>query len=182
MFKIIRTGILLGLVCLISAYSLAQVYQKTKERIEAQSNPEIFLKELFTEGKRFEQKSMADQPYFLAYGPEDNLIGAAIPVSTAGYGGKVKMLVAVDSFGKVVNFQILEQNETPGLGAKITGPDFIRQFKGKTKEELILTRDDPKKGKIEGITAATISSRAVVKGIRKAISFFEDNLKQDYSD
>ena len=177
MLKIIRTGILLGLVCLISAYALARVYQKTKGKIEAQSNPEIFLKELFAEGKRFAQKSMADQPYFLAYGPEDNLIGVAIPVSTVGYGGKVKMLVGIDLSGEVINFQILEQNETPGLGAKITGPDFMRQFKGKSKEEIALTKDAPKEGKIEAITSATISSRAVVKGVKEAIAFFEDNLK-----
>lgn len=177
MLKIIRAGILLGLVCLISAYSLAQVYQKTKDRIEAQSNPEIFLKELFAEGERFEQKSLEEQSYFLAYGPGNNLIGAAIPVSTAGYGGKIKLLVGIDLSGDVVNFQILEQNETPGLGAKITGPDFMRQFKGKSKKELVLNRDNPKEGRIEAITAATISSRAVVKGIREAVVFFENNLK-----
>lgn len=180
MLKIVRAGILLGLVCLISAYSLAQVYQKTKNRIESQSSPEIFLKELFADGEKFEQKNLQEQSYFLAYGPEDNLIGAAIPVNTAGYGGKIKLLVGVNLSGEVVNFQILEQNETPGLGAKITGPDFIHQFKGKTKKELILNRDNPKEGKIEAITAATISSRAVVKGIKEAIAFFEDNLKDTW--
>lgn len=177
MLKIIRTGILLGLICLISAYALGRVYQKTKEKIETQSNPEFFLKKLFTEGERFKQKNLGGQVYFLAYDRGDNLIGAGIPVNTVGYGGKVKMLVGVDSSGKVINFQILEQNETPGLGAKITRQDFIRQFKGKNKEEIALTIDDPGEGKIEAITAATISSRAVVKGIKEALLFFESNLK-----
>ena len=180
MFKIIRTGILLGLVCFISAICLAQVYQHTKDKIAAQSRPDIFIKNIFKDGERFVKEGDVEQSYFLIYDSNDNLLGVAIPVNTTGYGGKtrkIRLLVGLDLTGRMVNFQILEQNETPGLGTKITTPNFIDQFKGKNREEIVLTIDDPEHGKIDAITSATISSRAVVDGIQKAIDFFENNIK-----
>jgi len=182
MFKIIRTGILLGLVCFISAVALSQVYQHTKDKIAAQSRSDNFLKDIFKTGEKFVEERAEDQSYFLAYAPGGGLLGAAIPVNVTGYGGEIKLLVGVDLDGRVVNFQVLEQNETPGLGAKITTPGFIEQFKGKDREKLILTIDDSQRGKIDAITSATISSRAVVDGIKKGIDFFESNLKLSYRD
>lgn len=38
-----------------------------------------------------------------------------VPSETKGYGGRIKMLVAVSADGKVIDFNILEHNETPGL-------------------------------------------------------------------
>ena len=178
MFKIIKTALLLGLVCFLSAFSLAKVYQNTKEKIAAQSEAGIFLKDLMPEGERFDQEVISKRRYFRAYGRGDELIGYVIPAETGGYGGKIKLLLGLDRSGKVLNFKVLEHNETPGLGAKITEPSFISQFKGKSYRQLNLRSVDPKEGKINGITSATISSQAVVNSIKEAISFFEENLKE----
>ncbi len=178
MFKIIKTGILLGLVCFISAVCLAQVYQHTKDKIAAQSRPDVFLKDVFSAAEKFKEENKNNQSYFIAYGKEENIIGYIIPVSTIGYGGEIKLLIGLDTNGKIVNFRVLEHNETPGLGAKITEPKFMSQFTGKIKGEISLTSEDPQNGKIEAITSATISSRAVVNGINEAINFFENELKE----
>ncbi len=178
MLKIIRTSLLLGIICFISAFCLAQVFRQTKDKIAGQSRADNFLKKIFLEGERFDEGKIGKQPYFLAFGADENLIGVIIPVSAAGYGGKIKMLVGLDLDGTVSNFQILEQNETPGLGAKILEPVFLGQFKGKNKDELGLIKDEPSQGKIEAVTSATISSRAVTKGFKEAVIFFEENLKE----
>ena len=47
-----------------------------------------------------------------------------VPSETKGYGGRIKMLVAVSADGKVIDFNILEHNETPGLGDNAQKPAF----------------------------------------------------------
>ncbi len=64
---------------------------------------------------------------------------------------------------------MLETSETPGLGTKIENPDFIAKYIGKSKT-VALTKDG---GEIDGITGATISSRAFTAGVNKAFEIFE---------
>ena len=64
----------------------------------------------------------------------------------------------------------MNHSETPGLGAKSTEPEWQAQFKGKAlKDALAVTKQDPAKpNEIKAITAATITSRAVVTGVNAA--------------
>jgi electron transport complex protein RnfG len=58
------------------------------------------------------------------------------------------------------------------LGAKIITQPFLAQFQGREPEEVALKRDDPS-GKIDAITAATISSRALTRAVRQAIEEYQ---------
>jgi electron transport complex protein RnfG len=66
----------------------------------------------------------------------------------------------------------LSHTETPGLGAKITTGQFRDQFRNRRLEQLILKEDDPAKGKIDAVTGATISSRAVTKALSSTLESF----------
>ena len=88
------------------------------------------------------------------------LVGRVLAASTQGYSGPIQGLVGLDPAGAVSGVRVLVQTETPGLGAKITGQAFLDQFQGKKAAEVALKKDDPA-GKIDAVTAATISSRAV---------------------
>lgn len=88
---------------------------------------------------------------------------------TKGYGGTIQLLVAVDDKGKVIGYNILSHNETPGLGDKTTKSPFKDQFKGKDIKHLVVTKDPSNKDDIQAITGATISSRAVTKGVGEAV-------------
>jgi len=68
----------------------------------------------------------------------------------------------------VLDFNILEHNETPGLGDNAQKPAFRKQFAGKGAELLEVTKDPSNKENIQAMTGATISSRAVTKGVREA--------------
>ncbi len=52
------------------------------------------------------------------------------------------------------------------MGAKIVEDSFLSQFKGLSMDEVALSRDG---GKVDAITGATISSSAVVEGVKEAI-------------
>ena len=79
------------------------------------------------------------------------------------------MLVAVTADGKVIDYSILEHNETPGLGDNASKPAFRSQFKDKSSEQLVVVKDKSKAENIQAMTGATISSRAVTKAVKGAV-------------
>ena len=99
-------------------------------------------------------------------------VGAAFEVaSPKGYGGTIRLLVGVNAAGTVQGLAVLEQKETPGLGAKIKDDGFRGQFKGL---RIIDTRWKVRKdgGDVDEITAATISSRAVVEAVARGLDVY----------
>lgn len=57
-----------------------------------------------------------------------------IPTAPKGYGGPIKMLTAVSMDGTVIDYTVLEANETPGLGDRGAKSPFKDQFKGKKQQ------------------------------------------------
>jgi electron transport complex protein RnfG len=91
--------------------------------------------------------------------------------SVKGYGGDIVLMVGVDADGKVHGIEILEQKETPGLGAKIKDDAFKQGFAGRpVKRTAWRVRKD--QGDIDQITAATISSRAVVEAVGSGLAVY----------
>ena len=92
---------------------------------------------------------------------------AAESVSQHGYGGAVRIVVAADASGTILDFAVVEASETPGLGAKIAGEGFIAGLRGKTLDSDWRVRRDG--GEIDAVTSATISSRAACEAVLAAI-------------
>lgn len=114
------------------------------------------------------------------------LIGLAIEASGQGYADVIRILYGYNiETQKVVGIQILETKETPGLGDKIEkDPSFLENFKaldvslnanGTQLAHQVITVKNGKKNsdwEIEGITGATISSRAIGEIIQKSTSMY----------
>ncbi len=103
--------------------------------------------------------------------------GYIYTVEPTGYGGKLTIMMGISTDNKLTGIKILKMSETPGLGAKSTEPEWQKQFIGKSlKEALVVTKQAPSKANdVKAITAATITSRAVVSGINDARTHFEKN-------
>ena len=91
-----------------------------------------------------------------------------------GFGGVIRLMVGFTPEGEVVNVNVLEQTETPGLGTKMAdeGNVLLTSVKGRKLESkklvngrLAVTKDG---GDVDALTAATISSRAYVDADRKS--------------
>jgi len=110
-----------------------------------------------------------------------NTIGIVFRVFPQGYGGLIPITVGFNLEEKITGIRIASAaeglKETPGLGVKITEPDFVQQFIGKRGSQISITKDG---GEIDAITAATISSRAVCSGIRKGIETYLCYLTPSY--
>jgi electron transport complex protein RnfG len=105
-------------------------------------------------------------------------IGYVVLASSKGYSSFINMLVAVDPDYKVKGIDILKHSETPGLGDQVEKDWFKGQFKGKTEEHLNVIKGETKDD-IQAISGATISSRAVTKGVKEAVEVLKVERAKD---
>ncbi len=171
----------LFITCLISAFALSQVYTTTIPRIEYQRNVAVIKVALGTvipEADRFEPATL-DSTVWFAYSGELR-IGTIVRAAEQGYAGLVPVTAGLDTTGKIIGVRVATSaeglKETPGLGLKATEPGFLKQFIGRTAQELRLKNEG---GTIEAITGATITSRAVTDGLRKALEKYQPLLKPE---
>lgn len=99
--------------------------------------------------------------------------------SPSGYGGPIRLIAGIDHNGIVTGVKVLEHHETPGLGDRIATnkSDWIRHFTGKSLTAPAPNRWQVRRdgGAFDQITGATISSRAVVRQVRRALDYFHDD-------
>lgn len=103
-------------------------------------------------------------------------VGYIVTVSPNGFSGAVVLMVGISNDGVLEGIQLTSHAETPGLGANATLPAFSDQFKGKSNFPLLVDKlGAPNDNQIQAITAATITTDAVVLGVNDAYSWFEQN-------
>ncbi len=100
-------------------------------------------------------------------------------VAHDGYSGDISLLVAINVDGSVSGVRVIKHTETPGLGdyIDIAKSTWIKLFDG---ESLIKTSDSNWAVKKDGGTfdymaGATITPRAIVQAVKKALHYFEEN-------
>ncbi len=112
-----------------------------------------------------------------AFAADSSLVGAAVESCvTSGFSGEIKVLYGFDAGGVVTGYSVLSHAETPGLGARMNewfrSPEQSRSVIGfaPATGKPYITKDG---GDIDGITAATISSRAFMEALREAFDGFK---------
>jgi electron transport complex protein RnfG len=177
----------LSLIAVFAAVTLASVYALTKEPISASKQAKqqnairevLPLFEYLDEAERVGVSSGDTLLVYRAYGKDEKFVGAAVEtVSHTGYSGDIRLMVGFDTEGVIVNYSVLEQRETPGLGTKM-----VDWFKTETKNQNILGKNPSKDkfavkkdgGDIDAITAATISSRAFLEAVQNAYFAYSNN-------
>lgn len=89
-----------------------------------------------------------------------------------GYGGYMELVVGFYMDGSISNYRITRHNETIGLGSKVLEKSFSEQFEAFHPErQTFKVKKDG--GDIDAVTAATISSRAVIDSIQKAYDAYK---------
>jgi len=168
--SIIKIAFNMMMACLLSGAIIAGVYastadaaKQTKEKAERDAMSELVEGATFvpiTDGKEESEKWFAAMK-------DGKQVAYILPASWKGYEGIIEMVAAIDMDGKVIKYQILAHRETPGLGDKALEPKFIAQFKGKEVKDLEVVKV-PDPTKIQALTGATITTRAVANGVKRA--------------
>ena len=110
---------------------------------------------------------------------QGNIIAALVPVvAPDGYNGKISLLIAVQPDGVLGGVRVMEHHETPGLGDPIESgkSGWIRQFIGRslTNPEEAGWRVKRDGGVFDQLAGATITSRAVVGAVHRALQAVRD--------
>lgn len=100
-------------------------------------------------------------------------------MAPGGYSGAIHLLTAADTQGTVTRVQVLEHHETPGLGDKIerAKSNWIDRFTGQHLQGADDKRWAVHKdgGMFDSFTGATITPRAVVKGVRSVLLLLQQH-------
>jgi len=195
MKSFLRFTLVLGLVNLVAASVLASVYFITKPKIEMQEAmvKENALKQVIplTVGNRVEpvEEDGAVKYWEVFKGSSSRVQGYVFIAKKYGYSSVIETMVGIKKDGTITGVRMLSQNETPGLGAKITEvvsdktilkalkqffskerkvekegtPYFTEQFNGCNIYKLEFCED----AGVHAISGATISSKAVLDSIRE---------------
>lgn len=177
----------LGLIAVFAAVTLASVYALTKDPIAASklSKQQNAIRDVLPAFERLDDAEKValetgdSLNVYRAYVKDEKFVGAAVEsFSRNGYSGDIRLMIGFDVKGNIVNYTVLEQKETPGLGTKIV--DWFKTEirnqniigKNPSKNKLTVSKDG---GEIDAITAATISSRAFLEAVQKAYNAYADN-------
>jgi len=168
-YSVLQIALNLAVTCLISGLILSITYfithptaLKQYEKIRVMT-----MKELVTDADNF--KPIKGKTEWYTAEKNGQMIAYVIPSESKGYGGTIKMLVAVNTKGQVIDFRITSLNETPGLGDKAKDNKFRSGLQGKTSDALIVTKDPANTKNVQAMTGATITSKAVTKGVKEAV-------------
>ncbi len=177
-------------VGLLSGGFLAGVGLLTKERIALNKQREIeaavteVIPGTYSSEKFYEEKDLT------VYGGKDKegkLIGFAIHTSGMGFQGKITFMMGTDSsLNKINSLAILEQKETPGLGAKITDKkSFLQYWENKDSSSVLTLRkpavsspEELGSSEINTITGATITSEAVLNTVNRSLGRVRQLIKE----
>ena len=103
-------------------------------------------------------------------------------IAPDGYSGKIGLILAVRANGELAGVRVVTHKETPGLGDYIELPKdpWIKGFDGKSRA---VYKDEDWKVKKDGgqfayMAGATITPRAIVKAVNKALIYYAENSEQ----
>ena len=189
------TAILLAIFAVTGTGLVAYTYEKTKPRIEeAERNAllenlhsvvkpdthdnELFNDQIYVTSPQY-LGSKNPLPVFRARKEGKPVALIITAIAPDGYNGDIKMLIGIHYDGTLSGVRIISHRETPGLGdgIEIRRGDWILSFNGLSlwnpeRKSWKVKRDG---GYFDQLTGATITPRAVVKAVYKALQYYELN-------
>ena len=192
---VIRSSALLGLIAFLGTALLAGVNTLTYERIIEQEEQRVLRQlnetvpsQMFNNDLLADVVQITDEAFFLHPDPVTvyrarlgGQAAAVIMIITApdGYNGDIRLLVGIDVAGSVLGVRVISHKETPGLGdpIELAKSDWVLGFTGRSLidpalGEWAVQRDG---GVFDQFTGATISPRAVVRAVHRALKYYEAN-------
>ena len=158
------TAVVAGLLAFVNELTAGRIDELTRQKAE-QAMREVLPAQDYTP-----LDAALPQGVTEAYRAGDD--GYVVRVAPNGFGGAIDMMVGVDPNRTVTGVSIISQSETASLGANCTREDFRAQFVG-LAGGLAVTKDG---GPIDALTGATVTSRAVTKGVNLALECVKEVL------
>ena len=161
--NIVRPILVLTIICIVVSGLLGVTYSITKPVIDANTKKQADASRmaLLPEADSFTQVEYSDEVISEVWAA-DNGAGYVITGSSKGYGGDVPVMVAIGTDGTIAAIEVMDNEETPGVGKKVMESSFTDLFKGKTGAD-----------EVDTIGGATYSSNAVFTVVDSAMAAYQ---------
>ncbi|TCT40644.1 electron transport complex protein RnfG [Vibrio crassostreae] len=189
-----KNGLVLAIFACASTGLVAVTHYLTKDQIKQQEQAQLLSvlnqviphdlhdNELFSSCTLVQAEELGTEQAMPAYIAKLNGEPSAIAIEAIapdGYNGAIKVIVGMKIDGTILGTRVLSHQETPGLGDKIDlrVSDWVLSFAGKQVTDSNLDRWKVRKdgGDFDQFTGATITPRAVVKSVKQAVQYVNQN-------
>jgi len=174
----LKLGLILLVICAVTATALSIVYSLTKDKIEegklTAEKEAILNKDTGIFPNADDIKTLKLSNYDISGAKEGTtihdiyevkskgkIVGYCIKVSSIGYGGPINIMVGTTLDGKIVGVRITSMQETQGYGAKAQDKDYLAKYEGKTLSEVY---------GVDKVASSTKTTVALKDGIAGALS------------
>ncbi len=174
--SILIPTIALFVICLVATALLALANSVTAPIIEELAiKTEIETrKTVLSEADSFEDKTADGIKYVVGLDKDGNTVGMVFTTTSKSYGGDLQVMTGVDNEGKVTGVELLQINDTAGLGMNAQNDSFKGQFTGLVKGIIVMKNSsNHDNNEITALTGATITSNAVADAVNSALASYE---------
>lgn len=202
MAKMIKDALILCVITLVAGVLLGGVYELTLDarNEQAEKTKNAAYAKVFESADTFEESDIDDFSKYYdvlkeyditeknvvvdsiakALDGDKNVIGVVVSVrSKEGFGGEISFTVGVTKDGNVSGVSILSISETAGLGMNATKDEFLNQYKQTGEGQFIVNKEDGVDGmRIDALSGATITSKAMTKGVNTAVITAKEFMKE----
>lgn len=162
------TGILLG-ICVVVALLLGVVNAVTEPiitQMQAEKTAKAMAQVLQADSYDEVDVQMDNVTALYRAMSGGQQIGYVVEVTSSGFGGVISMVVGVDMNGTVTGVSVTDNAETKNIGTKVVGDQSVLdRFVGMSGTITVNTGAN----RFDGITGATVSSKAVTAGVNTAL-------------
>ena len=166
-------AIRLALICGLSAFVLAFVNGFTAPRIEENARQRLQeALQAVTGGIPVGDERIPEgEPDIRAVYPVQEG-GLVLRVRGEGYGGDLDLIAYVDARGDLVGAELLQSNETPGLGKNAENPGYMEKFLGTGGSTPVPTSTGQlEPAAADGVSGATVTFQGVANGLEQAVRY-----------
>lgn len=173
-----RLIVVLTVISVVAGVVLALTFNLTNQKIldNAELKKQKAIAEVLPGFASYEEKQQGTLNYYQGYDANKNPIGIAVEAKGNGFQGEIKLIIGFNTIEKKITaIKILNQLETPGLGARISETGFKSNFTNKPFGQYTVVKHARTNDlEVEAISGATISSNAVTVIIQNALKSVQE--------
>lgn len=179
--KIVKSIVVLSVICLVAALLLGIVNHITAPLIKANLEEKerkalsLILKEGSVEGKVVVENYPGVNYEYSVLDKNGKAIGFVLILTGEGYGGTITLLANFDLSGNLIDARVTDNSETSAISARCTKSFYMKMFAGKGgNSPFPRTKDDLSKEQVDVVSGASITFEAVSSTLNRGSEYIKE--------
>jgi len=152
--------------------AVASIYEAIDGKLTAEKR--TALEETLLAEKKYVDVGEEEKVLLFVIKKDDKPFAVTFERFGQGFGGSLGVMAGFNlATNDLMGAGITTLSETPGVGTRVTEISFTKQFSSMKRNAIFKVKKDG--GDIDGVSGATVSSRAVANAINQANDFYTKN-------